>query len=296
MSRRSISSVASALLFALTLVSCGDDEGEEVNTVEVTEPVANLIEELDGVNLGDIGARDRRTWVRLVNDILSPCGEPISVAQCVQDGRTCSDCAHEARYIARLVGEGYESTEIREIVRARYGEESLIDLDIEGNPVRGAEMGAPITIVEFSDFECPFCGRAHPLLQRVLRTFEGRIRMVFKHYPLSMHQHAEPAARAAFAAMRQDKFWQMHDMLFENADALTDSDLESYAQELGLDMDRFRADFASEEAAAFVLRDRDQGRELGVNSTPTIYINGRKFEEPHENLEIYIREELQRQQ
>ena len=156
-------------------------------------------------------------------------------------------------------------------------------------------MGAAVTLVEFSDFECPFCGRAHPVLERIVREFDGQVRMVFKQYPLSMHEYADDASRATIAAGNQGKFWEMHDTLFEHQTALTPSDIEGYAEELGLDMERFRADMEAEATQAIIDRDRALGQELGVNSTPTIFVNGRKFEEPLENLGQYITEELARQ-
>lgn len=281
------------------LGACGDDgEAEVVENVvvegaEPEAPAEELIEELPGVEVPGLEGSERRVWLRLVNDLLSPCGDPVSIAACVAEGRPCSKCRVAARYIARLLLEGAEPSEVRELYRNRYDEDAAYAIDIEGAPVRGTPMGAPVTIVEFSDFECPFCGQAHPILQRVLRRFEGRVRLVFKHYPLSGHEHAVPAAKAAIAAGRQGRFWEMHDLLFEHQDALTPSDLEGYAARLGLDLDRFRADMQAEETAALIERNRAEGQEVGVRGTPSMYVNGHKFEEPLESLEEYIREELE---
>ena len=188
---------------------------------------------------------------------------------------------------ARSEADAAAATEARERGEA-------LDAATTGLPVRG-DADAPITIVEFSDFECPFCGRAHPVLERIVREFDGQVRMVFKQYPLSMHEYADDASRATIAAGNQGKFWEMHDTLFEHQTALTPSDIEGYAEELGLDMERFRADMEAEATQAIIDRDRALGQELGVNSTPTIFVNGRKFEEPLENLGQYITEELARQ-
>ncbi len=287
-----------AALSVAVVGACGDDDStEEVENVVVQgappEVEEVLIEDLPGVELPNLEAGERRIWVRLVNELLSPCGEPVSVAACVTEGRDCTRCRVAARYVARLILEGAEPSEIRELYRNRYDEDAAFAIDIEGAPVRGTPMGAPVTLVEFSDFECPFCGQAHPILQRVLRRFEGRVRMVFKHYPLPAHEHAVPAAKAAIAAGRQGRFWEMHDILFEHQDALTPADLESYAARIGLDLDRFRADMQSEETSALIERNRAEGQEVGVRGTPSIYINGHKFEEPLESLEEYVREELE---
>ncbi len=294
---RTLCSVALSALVALA--SCGGDEEEElVENVEVDGPEEDepedLIEDLPGVDVSDLEGADKRAWLRLVNRQLSPCGEPISIARCVSEGRdSCPRCTTAAKYLARLVLEGAEPIEARELYRNRYGAESIHEIDVEGAPVRGATMGAPVTIVEFSDFECPFCGQAHPMIQRVLRRFEGRVRLIYKHYPLPGHEHALPAAHAAVAAMNQGKFWEMHDMLFEHQDALQPSDLVGYARRLGMDIDQFNRDIEAEETLSLVQLNRTQGQEAGVRGTPSIYINGRKFEEPLESLEEYIREELE---
>ena len=117
--------------------------------------------------------------------------------------------------------------------------------------------------------------------------------MVFKHYPLSGHPHALPAAKAAEAARLQGKFWEMHDLLFEHQRELDDAALERYAQQLGLDLERFRADLASEAVKARIEADRAEGKRLGVDSTPSIFINGRRFREAPKNLAAYMREETE---
>jgi protein-disulfide isomerase len=160
-------------------------------------------------------------------------------------------------------------------------------------PSKGAN-DALVTIVEFSDFQCPYCGRAHPELSRTVAQGEGKVKLVFKHYPLSGHSRALPAALAAEAAGRQGKFWEMADLLFENQSALEDGDLLGYAQQLGLDPERFKADMASDEVRARIEADRAEGAKLGVSATPTLFIGGRKFKESPQNLGDYVREELER--
>jgi protein-disulfide isomerase len=289
---------ASSILWCLLiggLAGCDEDSGEDVEVVDVrvdeTAPSAP-IEELPNIDTSVLSESEKRSWVRLINDVLSPCGEPISVARCVSEERDCAACVPAATYVGRLVAEGYDRTEIREHYRNRYDEDRAHEIDVEGAPVRGALMGADVTIVEFSDFECPFCRQAHPILSSVAREHSARVAFVFKHYPLSMHEHARAAARAAVAAQNQGKFWEMHDMLFENQHALEPSDLESYAERIGLDMERFRADMEAEETEAVIERNRAQGRELGVDGTPRVFVDGRPFEEPVEALDAYIREKL----
>ncbi len=140
---------------------------------------------------------------------------------------------------------------------------------------------APVTLVEYGDFECPFCGRAYPELKRVLRRLKGKIRFVFRHFPLSAeHPHAQHAAEVAEAAAAQGKFWEMHDLLYQRQAALADEDLVRYARELGLDAERVRRELLAHVHAARVREDVVSGTESGVSGTPRFFINGRRHEEP----------------
>ncbi|MFW6067106.1 MAG: DsbA family protein [Myxococcota bacterium] len=239
----------------------------------------------------DMGETDRERYGALVNELLSPCGQPVSLARCVTRGGECAECKPAATYVARLVEEGYEAGAIEERYRNRYGSEAEVELEVDGSPVRGSPM-APVTIVEFSDFECPFCGAGHPILERAVEESDGKVRLVFKHYPLDSHPRARAAARAAIAAGKQDKFWEMHDLLFENQDALEAADLEGYARRLELDLERFREDMRSESTEKRIEKDRLAGREAGVRGTPSIFVNGRLYEESLRHLPAYIEEEL----
>ena len=146
--------------------------------------------------------------------------------------------------------------------------------------IRGPRT-APATLVEYGDFECPHCGRAHFILNELIEQMGDQVRLVFRHFPLTQaHPHAQRAAEAAEAAGAQRRFWEMHDMLFENQDALEDSDLMAYAQELGLDLDRFQVELVSGAHAPRVRQDFLSGVRSGVNGTPTFFINGRRHDGP----------------
>lgn len=285
-------------VFALMCIgaSCSGGSSDEGSSTQASaasgdESSRSRIDRIDGVDVSELTAAERRVFLSLANDQLSPCGEPVSVARCVTESHSCRACVPAARYLVRLVSEGFERSEIEAAYAARFGRDSRVDIDIEGHPMRGAPM-AQATIVEFSDFECPYCGRAHPIVQEVLREFDGRVRVVFFNYPLSGHPHAMPAARAAVAAGNQGKFWEMHDMLFEHQRALEDEDLDRYAQQIGLDMERFHADLRSPETQRRIEADREVGRNVGVQGTPTIFVNGRRFAEAPSSLGAYMREEL----
>jgi protein-disulfide isomerase len=252
------------------------------------EPVKNL-PQVDTSALDDFG---EGIWIDMVNELLSPCGEPVSVARCIAESRKCKQCVPAARYVVRLVDGGYSRDEIRDIYRVRYGDDTKVGkLTAHDSPLRGSPM-AQVTIYEFSDFQCPHCKTAAPYLKKVVEESNGKVKLIFKQYPLPSHPKAREAAKAAIAAHKQGKFWEMHDLLFENQDRLQSANLDEYAKKIGLDMKRFEADVQSKEVSAKVDADIAEGREVGVDSTPKIYVNDRRYIFPPDELADYIREEL----
>jgi protein-disulfide isomerase len=137
---------------------------------------------------------------------------------------------------------------------------------------------APVTIVEYGDYECPYCGRTHPLVKRLLAERPQLVRFIFRHFPLnSVHPHASSAALAAEAAHAQGRFWEMHDLLFKHQDDLADADLLSYALKTGLEIYRFESDLAGQRGARRIQDDVESGKQSGVTGTPTLFINGRRY-------------------
>ena len=249
------------------------------------------IQSLPEVDTKDLSDQERQTWVALVNDVLSPCGQPVSVARCVKEGVRCSKCVTAARFVKRLVKTGLSRAEVRQQYRDRYAPETEVHIETKGEPVRGSPM-APVTIVVFSDFECPFCKAAEPKIMDVLRQFEGRVRVIFKQFPLSMHPNSMDAAIASLAAAKQGKFWQMHDVLFEHQHAQRPEDLLKYAKQIGLDVEQFKKDIKEPAIRAHVDANRKEGEQLGVTGTPAIFVDNRRFKEPTQYLTAYVREEL----
>ena len=140
---------------------------------------------------------------------------------------------------------------------------------------------APVTLVEYGDFECPYCGKAHGVVKALQKGLGRRLRFVYRHFPLTTaHPHAERAAEAAEAAGAQGMFWEMHDLLFENQEALEDDALMGYAEALGLDLDQFAADLVSHTYAPRVREDFLGGVRSGVNGTPTFFVNGVRHDGP----------------
>jgi protein-disulfide isomerase len=169
-----------------------------------------------------------------------------------------------------------------------------VDVETAGEPAKGPE-GAPVTIVEFSDFECPFCGRVEPTLRKVEETYGDKIRLVFKQFPLrNIHPHAQKAAEASLCAKEQGKFWEMHDAMFGDQKNLTVPDLETKAESAGLDKQAFSECLASGRSADAVDEDVRQGSLAGVSGTPALFINGRLVSGavPYEQIAQVIDEEL----
>jgi len=157
--------------------------------------------------------------------------------------------------------------------------EAIVDLvdpvDPERDHIRGPAT-AQVTLVEYGDLECPYCGQAEPVVRELLADF-GDLRYVWRHLPLpDVHPNARLAAEATEAAARQGAFWQMHDLLFEHQDALGKRDLIRYAEELGLDVDRFVNDLRKHVGAARVESDISSADLSGVSGTPTFFVNGRR--------------------
>jgi protein-disulfide isomerase len=139
---------------------------------------------------------------------------------------------------------------------------------------------APVTLVEYGDYECPYCGAAYPIIKEVQAQMGQRLRFVFRNFPITTsHPHAEQAAEAAEAAAAQGQFWPMHDLLYENQQRLGGQDLHTYAERLGLDLERFDHDLAEHVYAARVHEDFLSGVRSGVNGTPSFYINGARHDD-----------------
>jgi len=170
-------------------------------------------------------------------------------------------------------------------VRARFAlgrAEEIVDLalpvDPEQDHIRGPN-DAPVTLVEYGDFECPYCGRAEPILRDLVAEFGDELRFVFRDLPLSdVHPRAQLAAEASEAAAAQGRYWEMHDLLFDHQDALTPQDLVRYAEELGLDVERFRDELRRRVYAPGIMEDVESADESNVAGTPTFFINGQRHQ------------------
>jgi protein-disulfide isomerase len=155
--------------------------------------------------------------------------------------------------------------------------ERVYTIPLADSPVRG-NPEAPVTIVEFADFECAFCAETAPVLRAALEKYENQVRLVYKHFPLSFHAQARAAARASLAALEQGRFWEMHDVLFENRADLKEENLPRLAEEAGLDVGLFRTSYESrkDRYERRINLDYASGLRADVRGTPTVFVNGRK--------------------
>jgi protein-disulfide isomerase len=153
----------------------------------------------------------------------------------------------------------------------------VYNIPVGTSAVRG-NKNAPVTVVEFSDFQCPYCARFAPTIEQVLKAYPNDVKFVFKDFPLSFHQHARNAAKAARAAGEQGKFWEMHDLIFQNSSKLSDDLFKEFAKKLNLDINKFTADFNSNKYDSLILQDINLGRQVGVSGTPTLFMNGKRMQ------------------
>ncbi len=240
------------------------------------------------LDTGDLDKDELALLNQIVSDQFDPCGRSRSFLEALQAG-DCALADRLARFLVRGLQQGHGKRRLvtmllREIERLN----TVVQVDTTGAPRLGP-ADAKVQVIAFSDFECPFCGKSAQPTKK-LQAHYG-VALYYKHFPLTSHKLAEGAARASWAAQQQDRFWQLHDVLFAHQNQLAWSDVKTHAAGLGIDMTRFQADTESEAARKAVARDYDHGVEAGVDGTPTFFINGRRAETV-EQLQDAIREQL----
>lgn len=294
LSFRAASALALFAFLNTKLVTCrspGESTADASPTRSETKDVT-----LPGVDTSNLTSREKSEWSRFVSELRSPCADqPVSVAQCVSESRACKACVPAAKALAKQVQRGRTRPQVEAFYKARFGADQVKEITLEDSPSKG-NPAAPVLLVEFADFQCPACRAARPVLEDVLKKHDGQARLVFKNFPLSIHQYGEKLARAARAAQNQGKFWEMYGALFDNQERISPAVVDELAKGLGLDMSKFQKDMESEATADAVARDRKQGERLDIQSTPTIFINGRPFtggQDFPEELEDWISLEVE---
>lgn len=273
-----------AIAFPLVFSSLASAAGEPAKPAT---PAASG--DYPGLNLGSLTDSDRSFFKRMMDKFPSTCGKPHSLAVSLRTDSGCRGSVVAAKWVLKLISDGFLESEVEEKYTDRYLRKKCYSIDASQAPVRG-DPKAPVTIVEFSDFECPACRAAEPTIKQILQEY-GKVRLLFMNYPLPMHANAMNATKAAVAAGKQGKFWSYHDKLFENQDKLTVADLERFATELKLDLTKFRVDMQA--AKARVEKDQAEGKKAELAGTPGVYVNGCMAKASSvEELRSYVEAEL----
>ena len=264
------------------------------------EPVVQqpAISDLEGVDITRIPASSRSDALRILNETFCYCGCARTVASCLANRDTCP-CVKCSERVANFVISRYEqggsTAQIENLLLDVFSEaynSSPITFDLKDQPIMGP-ADAPHTIVEFADFRCPHCRHAFAELVTFVQKRKD-VRIVYYYFPLSSFGEVSMrAARAAEAARRQGKFWEMAAKIYRYQQALEDSDILGYAQTIGLDIEQFKKDIADADIESSILADRQIGMRLGVSSTPTIYLDGRPLGLRHSDENISLRIDME---
>lgn len=245
-------------------------------------------------NPAQLSAKDKRRAARLMNKITVYYGCSDTVANCLVSDPGCQTARRLAGLIVRMVKMGRSNARIKKQVKLRGVSAHPFKkhkFNLKKRPRLGAAR-AKVTIVEFAEFECPFCRVISPILKRIVRKLSSKgVALVFKHYPVSMHKRAIPCARAAYAAHQQGKFWQLHDLMYKKAPRFSTAQVEGYARSVGLSLASFRTVRDGRRSRLVVAADKKDGLRAGVKGTPTIYINGKVYKARKDYPELLDRVE-----
>ena len=253
----------------------GDAGAADAGKKPAAPPPGEMIMEAKGVDLSKLSESQRSTFFQIINSEPSACDKPHSLAKSLRDDDKCRDSLIAAQFVSDYLQAGAPTSEVRTGLQEVSKSLKPRDIPVDGRPVYGSE-NAPVTVVVFADFECPHCKMEAPKLRKTVDQFRGRARLIFKHFPLGGHVRAKQAAIATEAAHEQGKFWEMHDIVFANQDKLEDGDILSYASQIGLDMDKFKASYNARKGKGVVEADKKHGETAGVDGTPAVFVNGRR--------------------
>jgi protein-disulfide isomerase len=233
---------------------------------------------LQGIDISKLDSDKQKLFYKLVGSLKSPCGKPHSLRTSYASDTGCKRAPFAVRYIIALIDDEATEDMAREEYTKKYESPNKpVKLDYSKAPRIGND-DAPIRLVEFFDYACPHCRDFRPMLEQVVTEHPGKVVEYFLMFPLGKWPDSKSAAQAALAANAQGKFKQMHEVLFAKAPAHSKSEVTGYAKELGLDLGKFETVY--NQVAGQVETDKAQGNGVGVESTPTVFFNDRKYEGP----------------
>jgi protein-disulfide isomerase len=258
----------------------------QAQTPPAAAPDWTTVKDLPMVDFTGLTAQQKTASIKSMHVENCICGCNMKVAQCRVLDPKCGDSKMLAGLVVGGVKQGKTADQIHELLinspmaKARASENKVLSdpvkITTKGSPSKGPER-ARITVVEFSDFQCPYCSRAVAQVDAILRAYPNDIKLVFRQFPLEIHSEARMAAEASLAANEQGKFWQMHDKLFENFRQLSRDNIFAWAKQIGLDMEEFKVDLQSGKFRPVVDKDVADGVDAGVQGTPTFFINGQRY-------------------
>ncbi len=238
-------------------------------------------EALPGVSLEGLTAVQRSVTAAYAQEEFCHCGCPHTISRCLREHQGCKHAQRTARLAAKLAAGGAGKADIQSILLEYYASfDRRAKLETKGFGPPLGEPSAPVTVIEYSDFTCPYCQLFRPVLERFVDEHRGRVKLVYKPFPIQGHLHSMEAAQAAEWAREKGLFWKMHDALFARPHALSPEDLVAYARELGGDGDDLRAALEQERYRARVEGSMAESRATGLKGTPTLFFDGRRYTLP----------------
>jgi protein-disulfide isomerase len=252
-------------------------------------------EALPGVPLDDLTPAQREVLAAFARDAFCYCGCPHTLSGCLREHKECKHAPRMARLAARYARVGAQKEDIAKLLDEYYASfDKRVRLETASYGPPLGDPSAPVTLVEFSDFACPFCAQLRPVLERFVEERRGRVKLVYKPFPIDAHPGAFEAAQAAEWARGQGIFWKFHDTLYASARDLSPGALASYARGLGADGDALEAALESGAFKGRVQASREEARRGGIRATPTLFFDGRRLVLPDMNestLEFTLEDE-----
>ena len=236
-------------------------------------------QDLPAVDFTGLTAAQKALALKVLRTDACPCGCTMKMAECRMKDTGCSYSKSLAAIVVASIRKGGNEAAVMAALDASplMHRNDPVTIPVAGDPVLGPQ-NARVTVVEFSDFQCPYCAVAVIKLNAVLKAYPNDVKLVFKQYPLEMHSQAALAAEAALAAQRQGKFWQLHDAMYADRTHLSRQNILAMAGKIGLDVKRFEEDWDSPAIRQALAKEQKEGDAIGVSGTPTIFIDGKRYE------------------
>lgn len=247
---------------------------------------------LAGVDITKLGDANTKTFYKLVGSLSSPCGKAESLRKSFTSDTSCKRAPFAVRYVIALLSDEATEAQVRDEFDKKYkAQPADVKFDVAKAPHEGPD-DAPVKLYEFFDYECPHCKAFKPMLDQLMKDEAGKVVLYSMMFPLEKHEGSKSAAQAALAAAAQGKFKEMHELLFDKSPEHDHEHVTGYAKSLGLDLAKFETDYTN--ALAQVNADYAQGEKAGVDATPTLFFNNRKYDGPMhpKYIAMWIEEEL----